>query len=1105
MERPSFREEYISQIPALQLLMKMGWKYLSPEQALEARGGRTSNVLLEEIMKAQLGLINRIHYKEKEYEFSPENINAAILALRNLPVQEGFITANQVMYDLITLGKDLEQSIQGDKKSYTLKYIDWEHPERNVYHVTEEFSVLRHGRSDAYRPDLVLFINGIPFVVIECKSPKVGNKQKSAVEQAIEQHLRNQNEDGIRALYQYSSMLISIASNDAKYATTATEKEFWSFWKEMHVNQTAQKAYLKQVEKLKNSPLEQTSQNELFKDRFYSVLKYFAELDAGEKKVTVQDEALYNLCQPARLLDLVRNFTVYDDGIKKIARYQQYFSVHNTLERIQQIGVNGKRKGGVIWHTQGSGKSLTMVMLAQLIAKHPKIRNPRIVLVTDRIDLDDQITETFKKCDLPVRQAKTGASREIKKKLSGQALKEEELARLRTDTSLLGLLDSPDDHIITTIINKFEAAVKSAPAPFESPDIFVLVDEGHRSQYGTFNVKMQKVFPNACFLAFTGTPLMKKEKNTAGKFGGMIDVYSIKDAVADGAVVPLLYEGRHNLFSVNEKPLDTYFDKVSEPLTDYGKASLKRKFSTKSVLNKADQVVYERAFDLSEHFDQHIRNPELRFKGQLVTPNKITAIRYKKYLDEIGKVSSEVLISAPDQREGTETAYAGPHDEVLRFWKQLMDEHGNIKKYEKNLINRFKKGDHPEIIIVVDKLLTGFDAPCNVVLYLTRHLKDHTLLQAVARVNRLYPGKEYGLIIDYYGNLENLDSALNIYSGLEGFDQEELQGTLTRITEEIDKLPQAHSVVWDLFKAIRNKYDEEAYEELLSDESIRHDFYEKLSAFSRLLKLALASYEWTTHTPEEKIDKYKKDLKFFLGLRISVKRRYSDDIDFKEFESQIQQLVDKHITTEGEVLKITELVNIFDDAAREKEVEKFTSKAAKADHIASRTIRAINIKMDEDPVFYKKLAQLIKEAIQAYHQERISEAEFLKKASEYEETFLKGQQVNLPLELKDKEIAIAFYNLTHSVLSNLNAEDKKEREIASDIALTIDNVIQEHVFLNGQPIVDWQKNLDIEGRLKIAIDDSMFDFQNKYAIEFDLGEVDDLIEEVLKVAKLRYK
>ncbi|MBR9920309.1 MAG: type I restriction endonuclease subunit R [Bacteroidetes bacterium] len=1100
-EVPSFIEDHISQIPALQLLINMGWQYLTPDKALDVRGGRTSNVLFEGILKKQLREINSINYRGREYPFSEENINDAILAIRNLPINEGFINANQQFYDLITLGRSFEQRIEGDKKSYSFKYIDWEEPKNNVFHVTEEFSVLRSARHDHYRPDIVLFVNGIAFVIIECKSPKI----KNPIEKAIKQNLRNQREDGIRSLYQYSSMIMALATNDAQYATTGTPMEFWSFWREMHKDEEIEKQYETELHRLKHKPLDNTERNRLFRERFRSVLQYFDNLDAGEKVVTMQDRTLFSLCQPERLLDMVYNFTVYDDGEKKVARYQQYFAVGTTLNRVSTIQSNGSRRGGVIWHTQGSGKSLTMVMLAQMIAKHPSIPNPQIVLVTDRIDLDDQITDTFKKCNLPVRQALTGASLEIKKKLQGEKLTPPELEKLDRDRSLLGLLSGKEDHVITTIINKFEAAVKGSPVPFESPNIFVLIDEGHRSQYGSFNVRMRQIFPNACFIAFTGTPLMKKEKSTAQKFGGIISeaTYTIRQAVKDGAVVPLLYEGRHNLFDVNEKPLNTFFDKVSEPLSDVGKASLKKKFSTKNAINQADQVVYERAMDISEHFVDNFQGTGL--KGQLVAPNRITAIKYKYYLDEIGKVKSELIMSPPDQRESGDDAYSKIQDSVLDFWKSMMDKYGTPKKYLDSIVNAFKKKDYPEILIVVDKLLTGFDAPRNTVMYLTRSLQEHTLLQAIARVNRLYPGKEYGLIIDYFGNLEHLDTALEVYANDGDYEEEDLEGTVTKLAEEVEKLPQAHSELWDIFKEVQNKYDEPAYEELLSDEEIRHRFYEKVSAYARMLKLALASLDFTNNTPQDQIDKYKKDAKFFLALRASVKRRYFDSTDFREFEAQVKKLIDKHITTEGEVLQITDMVDIFDEEAREAEVEKLTSKAAKADHIASRTIKAINVKMEEDPVFYKKLADLIKETIADYHAERISEAEYLKRVKEQETTFFKGKQNDIPPIVAGNPIAIAYYNWVTKELSALSEGSEQQKGQAAELADRMDASFKELVYENGILLVDWQNNPDIEGKLRIALDDVVFDFQSQKGLQFELEEIDDLIDEVLKVAKVRYE
>src|SRR5690554_2860625 len=1095
MQTPSFIEDHISQIPALKLLMNMGWKYLSPDEALAARGGRSSNVLLEDILKDQLEKINKIDYKQKEFKFSESNINNAILAIRDLPVQDGFLAANKAYYELITLGRSFDQTVLGDKKSFSFQYVDWKNPENNAYHITEEYNVLRADRVDHYRPDIVLFINGIPMVIIECKSPKI----KEPVEKAIEQHLRNQQEDGIRSLYLYSNLTLALATHQAKYGTTATSKEFWGVWKEMFRTKEEERLWANEISILKHKALPDNERTVLFKERFNKVWQYFEDLEQEKQVITTQDKLLFSLCHPKRLLEIIYDFILYDDGIKKVARYQQYFAIKNTLTKILKTDAKGNHEGGVIWHTQGSGKSLTMVMLAQLIASHPEIKNPKIILVTDRVDLDDQITETFQKCHVPVVNADKGTSKEIAKKLRGEILDDSELERLKKDTSLLTLITDVSDTVITTLIHKFEAAVNAAPQSFDSSEIYILIDEGHRSQYGSFNVKMQRVFPNACFIAFTGTPLMKKEKSTANKFGGVIDVYSITDAVADGAVVPLLYEGRHNLIEVNEKPLDNYFDKISEPLTVYGKTALKRKFSSKNILNKADQVIYARAWDITEHYVDNFQGTG--FKGQLVTPNKLTAIKYKEYLDEIGKVSSEVIMSAPDTREGEEDAFDVSDDKVKKFWNARMDKYGTQDKYEKSVIGAFKKQDFPELIIVVDKLLTGFDAPRNIVLYLTRQLKEHTLLQAIARVNRVYPGKDYGYIIDYFGNLENLDIAIQTYSGENMFDAEDLEGSWTNIVEEIKKLPQAHSEVWDIFKTIKNKYDEPAYEELLSDEAIRYQFYEKVSAFARLLKLAISSIDFANNTPEKQIDKYKSDLKFFLSLRVSVKRRFSDDIDYKEYEPQVQKLIDKHITTEGEVLRITELVDIFDKEQREAEVEKLSSKAAKADHIASRTIRAINIKMNEDPVFFKKLSILIREAIEEYHQQRISEAEFLKKAKEYEEAFFKGDRGNIPDILKGNDTGIAIYNLITDIFKDLLSD---KVEIATELAVGIDQVIRSVVYQDHQLMVDWQNNLDIEGKIRIAIDDYIFDLKSRFDIDLSFDHIDETVEEALKVAKIKF-
>ncbi|MGU9937087.1 type I restriction endonuclease subunit R [Empedobacter brevis] len=1063
---PSYQEDHISQIPAIQLLMKLGYKYISPEQALVLRDNRTSNVLLTPILKEQLAKINSINYKEEKHQFSDANINLAINEVKDLPIHLGYINANQHFYDLITLGKSFEQTINGDRKSFSFKYIDWENPQNNVFHVSEEFAVTRSNRSDTYRPDIVLFVNGLPLGIIECKS----NAIKSPIDEAISQNLRNQKDDGIRDLYVYSNLVMGLAVNDAKYATTGTPKEFWNVWIEKFTKKYTEQEFLQVLNNIKQAPLPNDERTEIFKTRYASTFKRFNELEKDVVMLTEQDKMIYSICRPERFLELMYQYILYDDGIKKIARYQQYFGITKTIKRIEKVGTDGKRRGGVIWHTQGSGKSLTMAMLAQMIALNKNIKNPKIVLVTDRIDLNDQITDTFKKCKIDVVEASTGKH-------------------------LIDLLNSSSDAVITTIINKFKAAVAKAPEGFNSSEIFVLIDEGHRSQYGTFNVKMQKTFPNACFIAFTGTPLMKSEKDTAKKFGGVIDEYTIKDAVEDGAVLPLFYEGRHNDITVNEKPLDNYFEKVSEPLTKYGKASLKRKFSSKNTINKSDQVIYDRAWDISDHFTEFIQGTG--FKAQLVAPNKTTAIMYHNYLKEIGKVTSDVVISAPDSRKDNDDAYIENEDVVQKFYKAMIDKYGNHKDYEENIIKSFKKQEHPEIIIVVDKLLTGFDAPINRVLYLTRNLKDHTLLQAIARVNRVHEGKDYGLIIDYYGNLENLDKAIEDYSGDNELDKEDVKGSVTNVNELINQLPQAYSELWDVFKTVKNKFDTEAYAVLLGDEEMRHTFYEKLSKFLRLFNLAMSTVQFNDSKNDEIIEKYKKESKFFIQLRIDVKRRYFDDIDYKEYEKQVQKLIDKHIVTDGEVLKITKPIDIFNKQQRDDEVEKLIGSAAKADHIASRTSKGISIKMQEDPIFYTKLSDLIKQTIQEYKQSRIDEAEYLNRIKDIENTFINGKQDNVPKSIVDNKIAIAFYNFINDKLS----EHLKDNNQNADIALEVRSLIEGVVLDGNKPIVDWKSNADLEKKIWNELDDYFYgiSLQLEQNIPFDI--IDAFIEEVIKIAK----
>jgi len=1059
----NFNEQTSSHLPALQLLCKLGYQYLTPQEALALRSGRLGEVLLTEVLHEWLGEHNDYDYKGETYQFSTGDIQQAVNALRQLPY-DSLITSNERAFELISQGKSFPQHIAGDTKSFSMRYVDWEHPENNVYHVTEEFSVKQRGAIGTRRPDIVLFVNGIPFSVIECKSPDI----KTPAKKAAEQHGTNQSDDDIPQLYVYAQILLGVAHNDAKYGTVGTPFKFWSVWKDREPN------YETNLQNLVNTPLSSDMEGQLIQgvERRYQNHRAQTLMQLRDERLpTAQDRLITALCRPERLLELTYRYTLFDMGDKKIARYQQYFATEKMLRRIQTFDEEGRRKGGVVWHTQGSGKSLTMVFLAKSIALLRTMPNHKILLVTDRLDLDDQLQKTFINCGRHLDHANSGRE-------------------------LVEYLTSKRSRIIATTIGKFETAIERYDQVIDNPDIFVLVDEGHRTQYGIMHANMRRVLPKACYISFTGTPVMKKDKDTVAKFGGLIDTYTINQAVEDKAVVPLLYEMRLVDQTVDEDQIDDWFERTTRDLTEAQAADLKGKYSTTDQLNKTEQKVKAIAWDVSEHFKNNFQGTGL--KGQLVAPDKATALMYKDFLDEFGAISSEVIISGPDEREGDENLTSEKKLKVLAFWKKMMARFGSEAQYNEQIINHFKKAEEPEIIIVVDKLLTGFDAPKNAVLYITKPLREHSLLQAIARVNRLSEGKDHGLIIDYYGVLGELDEAIHTYSGLEEFDAKDLEGILTDISEPIKALPQLHTNLWSTFTSIENKHDLEAYEQLLADEELRDKFYRRLSAYSRNLSVALSSVKFYDQTPEDLIERYRKDLKFFFKLRASVRRRYAEVVDFSEYEPRIQKLLDTYVGT-GEVEKITPLVNIFDQDLFKREIDSVEGEAAKADIIAHRTLKTIYERMEEDPVFYRQFSEMIKQAIQAYRNGVLEAAEYLTQVAQHMHAVMNRTGDDLPEVLEHEEVAKAYYGVINEKIGEAAGEEKAKAlsEKLGEAAITIDRII------NKQRIVRWMDNIDVQNQMKMAIEDYLFEIQDEEGIELDFDTIDDILASVIEIAKVR--
>jgi len=1054
-ETPSYLEKVQSQLPALQLLIQLGWKYLTPDDAIALRDGRSGSTILEPILIDHIRDHCRFPFKGKTHPFTENAIQNAIQALKGFRAT-GTLHQNEQAYDLLCLGVSVPQTVEGDTKSFTIDYIDWKHPENNTYHCTAEFKVERIGLQKHYIPDIVLFVNGIPLVVIECKRSAYLDQKKKPIDLAIDQLAGYQAKDGIPQLFLYSQLLLALARDKAEYGTTGTPRRFWTVWKEDHLD--------KPIQDLLKKPIEEIEREKLLSWPFNDVRKKYLSILEEGREVYEQDRLIFALCQPERLLELVYKFILFDNGEKKIARYQQYFTVKDILKRVLSAEPDESRAGGVVWHTQGSGKSLTMVMLAKSLATHKEILNPRIILVTDRIDLDDQICGTFRACGLEPEQARTGKD-------------------------LVELLLDRNTHVVTTLIHKFSTAVSSRSLKKADRNTFVLVDEGHRGQYSEQHARMRLALKRACFIAFTGTPLAKSaKKNTFIQFGELFQPpYTIARAVEDKAVVPLLYEARHVPQPVDKKAVDGWFKKLTMGLTEEQQADLKRKFSTERQLNRAVQKVRMVAWDVSRHYTTTYQGTGL--KGQLVTPRKETALQYKQFMDEFGLVTSEVLISGPTDREGEDNGI-GPSRKEKIFWQSMMDRYGSDKKYNKQLINAFKRGDTPEIIIVVDKLLVGFDAPCNTVLYLARKLKEHALLQAIARVNRIYEGKEYGLILDYSGVIEELDEAIDFYSELANYDSLDIENTVAYIADEAARLPQLHSDLWELFLKVRGAKDPEVFEIHLRDADLRNKFYGRFSSFARTLALALSSTNFLETTSPGTIRKYKIDLKFFQNLRAAVTQRYQETINYSEYEPRIKKLIDTHVGA-GEVKQLCDPINLLDANQRKDVLEdQGKSSDAKADMIASATRHVIEQEMVKDPVFYKKFSKLLEEVLAAYYSGRLAALEALEKIKDISTKVITHTDDNIPEELYGKDMARRYFGTIREGLDKYVTEVDKP---GTDIALRI---VER---LAGHKIRDFRTNHDAINRMRGEIDDILFDIADEYDLKIPLEQHDVIIDRCIEI------
>ena len=1086
----NFAEEFSAKIPALTLLTNLGYTFITPSECEALRGNTLANekksthqVILLPVMRAFLAK-QTFSFAGKQHTLSEAAIDKVMHEL-NPAMNLGLKAANEKIYNALMYGVSVTEFIDGKKASPTIKLIDWHNIDNNQFHFTEELVVQNAEGTGNRIPDVVCFVNGLPLVVIEAKRPDSNKEGKSTNAEAISQHIRNQGQAEIPHLYAYSQLLLAVNGHEGLYATCGTPEKFWAKWKEEQIPEV-------EFVRLKNHKLSDEQLDGLFKHRPAKAKDdYLSLVAAGDLTVTDQDRLIVSLLRPERLLDMTRLFTLFDKKVGKIvARYQQVFGIKALIERISTFDEAGSREGGVIWHTTGSGKSFTMVFLSKALIWLEELAQCRVIIVTDRVDLEDQLSRTFASGGVLTDRDKKDAMATTGKRLAEQ-------------------IGKGNERVIFSIINKFGSAIKYKECYNDSPNIIVLVDEGHRSQNGENNIRMQQTLPKAAYIAFTGTPLLKDDK-TENKFGKIIHSYTMQQAVEDKTVTPLLYEERIPELNVNDKAIDAWFERSTSKLTDKQKTDLKKKFSQKGQIYQTEGRIDLIAYDIADHF-QNFKQQGL--KGQLACDSKASAIRYKKALDKIGTVTSVVAMSAPDTREGHEAVDQESKDIVQNWWKanvNKMDE----KAYTKAIIEDYGRDDGPDIMIVVDKLLTGFDEPKNTVLYIDKPLKEHNLIQAIARVNRLHSKKQFGYLIDYRGILKELDTTIEKYQDLAertqgGFDIDDLKGLYNRMDTEYKKLPGLHSDLWAIFEGVKNKQDGPALRQALApkvqdvdgklvDTNLkkRDDFYSALTAFSNCMKVALQSATYFEDKSfDNKRDLYKRDLKAFVDLRKQVREDADETINYDEYAEDIRSLLDKHIAgievkepdgayLVGNLGKDVKPQDISDDEARNQ-----------TDKITGRITKMIEQDLADDPYAQEYFSKMLKKAIEDAKAMFDAPVKQYILFADFEQEVKDRKVADVPNDFVDdsgklNKHAQAYFGLFKHLF---DAEFLNEKDLDNDrlvaLAFSIDDVV-------NTAVAEYSINpAEIENAIHMKLLPLLF-------ADLGLDNAQKLIEEVLKITRL---
>jgi type I restriction enzyme R subunit len=1010
------------ELPALEQLQSLGWSYvegaqLSPDESNERSS--LKDVVLEKRLTESLKRINPW--------INDENLRKVIRALTKT-LYPNLIEANQAIWTQINQSVSVMQDLGKGNKGQTVHIIDFENPENNEFLCTNQFKV--SGVNQNIIPDVLCFVNGLPLAVVECKSPYITNPMEAGIDQLLRYANRRtpENDEGAEKLFHYNSMMVSTHRDKARVGTITSRMEHYLEWKDPYPS-TLSKDGKEFVFRGKVEGLDYP--------RGALIPPYQPEIII---EPTAQEVMLYGLFDRANFLDILQNFTVFEpvDGriIKKIPRYQQFRAVHKTIERLKE-GQTPKDKSGVIWHTQGSGKSLTMVFLTIKMRRDPELRDYKLVFLTDRTQLDSQLTSTFSKAQ-------------------GETVHHADSVK-----SLKELLSSDASDIITAMVQKFQESADEFEFPVlnESEKIIVLADEAHRTQYGALGAAINTALPNAPRIAFTGTPLIKSQKTTS-TFGSYIDTYTIEEAVKDGATVQILYEGREAMLRVTGDSLDNLFDEYFADSSDDEKAAIKKKYAVNRAVLEAPQRIRRVSMDILKHYREHIQPNG--FKAMIVTSSRNAAVLYKEALDKLEAPQSAVIIS-------------GDHNDEKRFW----DYTDGTK--QKKQIEDFKKplgtGDGQSdlsILIVKDMLLTGFDAPIAQVMYLDRKLTDHTLLQAIARVNRTNKNKFRGYIVDYFGLSDYLSEALEMFSN------EDVAGALVDLKDEIPVLKNAHTRVLKHFHGL-DLDDFDLCILSLKEDIKRQTFQTDFRIFAKQMDIIL---------PDPAATPFLRDLKRLGKIAVGARNLYRDEqLDIAGVGAKVRELIEEHVFSTGINPKIAPVDLLAADY--KEQLNEHKSSRAQASEIENAIKHHIKINLEGDPEYYKKLSERLEDIIRQYGEKWDELVQLLLVLRDNIDSDHKKEADDLGLSINE----LAFYNIMMAELANVGGDTVEESSVAR-VKWVVEMLAAK--LEEESKIVDFFDKWDEEKRIKREIKRTIIE-------HFDESLVKPVTERFMELAKAKFK